>query len=73
MTGTNLYVKKCKQSRSYLNHLVYNFSQTKLFICLSIMLIATCFDSKESSPSYSMNHNIDTSSDCTFWDPKTFT
>jgi len=23
MTGTNLYVNKCKQSRSYLNHLVY--------------------------------------------------
>jgi len=22
MTGTNLYVNKCKQSRSYLNHLV---------------------------------------------------
>ena len=25
MTGTNLYVNKCKQSRSYLNHLVYRF------------------------------------------------
>jgi len=24
MTGTNLYVNKCKQSRSYLNHLVPN-------------------------------------------------
>ena len=24
MTGTNLYVNKCKQSRSYLNHLVFN-------------------------------------------------
>ena len=24
MTGTNLYVNKCKQSRSYLNHLVYS-------------------------------------------------
>ena len=23
MTRTNLYVNKCKQSRSYLNHLVY--------------------------------------------------
>jgi len=23
MTGTNLYVNKCKQSRSYLNHLVH--------------------------------------------------
>jgi hypothetical protein len=22
-TGTNLYINKCKQSRSYLNHLVY--------------------------------------------------
>ena len=24
MTGTDLCVNKCKQSRSYLNHLVYN-------------------------------------------------
>ena len=24
MTGTNLYVNKCKQSRSYLNHLVFS-------------------------------------------------
>ena len=31
MTGTNLYVNKCKQSRSYLNHLVFR---------------ATCFDSE---------------------------
>ena len=23
MTGTDLYVNKCKQSQSYLNHLVY--------------------------------------------------
>ena len=38
------------------------------------MHIATCFDSKESSSGYSMNHNIDTrtSSDCTFWDTKKF-
>ena len=27
------------------------------------MHIATCFDSKESSSGYSVNHNIDTSSD----------
>jgi len=27
------------------------------------MHIATCFDSKESSSGYSMNHNVDTSSD----------
>ena len=27
MTGTNLYVNKCKQSRSYLNHLVYITSE----------------------------------------------
>jgi len=27
------------------------------------MHIATCFDSKETSSGYSMNHNIDTSSD----------
>ena len=26
MTGTDLCVNKCKQSRSYLNHLVYYFS-----------------------------------------------
>ena len=25
MTGTDLCVNKCKQSRSYLNHLVYKF------------------------------------------------
>ena len=36
MTGTDLCVNKCKQSRSYLNHLVFvenrNFSQNfKLF------------------------------------------
>jgi len=30
---------------------------------LSIMHIATCFDSRASSSGYSMNHNIDTSSD----------
>ena len=31
------------------------------------MHIATCLDS---SSGYSMNHNIDISSKCTFWDPK---
>ena len=35
------------------------------------MHIATCFDSKESSSGYSMNHNIGTSSDSAhFWNPK---
>ena len=38
------------------------------------MRMATCFDSKESSSGYSMNHNIDTSSDdAQFWGPKKFT
>jgi len=37
-------------------------SNTTIYL-LSIMYIATCFDSRESSSSYSMNHNIDTSSD----------
>jgi len=40
---------------------IYNFGQTQLFI-LSIMQIVTCFDSKESSSGYSLNHNIDISS-----------
>jgi len=30
MTGTNLYVNKCKQSRSYLNHLVSSVVKTAL-------------------------------------------
>jgi len=43
---------------------IYNFSQTHLTIYLaSIVHIATCFDSKESSSGYSMNRNIDISSD----------
>ena len=36
MTGTDLYVNKCKQSRSYLNHLVYTVD-----CILTIIIIAT--------------------------------
>jgi len=42
---------------------------------MSIVHIATCFDSKESSSGYSMIHVWDISSDSAylFWDPKNFT
>jgi len=41
------------------------------YLRLLIMHIATCFDTKESTSGYSMNHNIDTSSDSAHsWIPK---
>ena len=49
MTGTNLYVNKCKQSRSYLNHLVYvcvciyiykyNSSNSHYSLCIDAMCL----------------------------------
>ena len=35
MTGTNLYVNKCKQSRSYLNHLVHKEANVRTFNSLN--------------------------------------
>jgi len=32
MSGTNLYVNKCKQSRSYLNHLVVSAVKRVVFV-----------------------------------------
>ena len=34
MTGTNLYVNKCKQSRSYLNHLVHTVKHNYEYISI---------------------------------------
>jgi hypothetical protein len=34
MTGTDLCVNKCKKTRSYLNHLVYN-KQSVVILCSS--------------------------------------
>ena len=36
MTGTDLYVNKCKQSRSYLNHLVYICARARACVCVCI-------------------------------------
>jgi len=44
-----------------MNYFKYIISNTTIYL-LSIMHIAKCFDSKESSSGYSMYHTIDTSS-----------
>ena len=49
MTGTDLYVNKCKQSRSYFNHLVYN-SISKSEKCHIIECICDEYMSFEQDP-----------------------
>jgi len=44
-------------------YIKYIISVKHNYLFLSTVHIATCFDSKESSSAYSMNNNIDTSSD----------
>ena len=41
MSGTDLCVNKCKQSRTYLNHLVYTHTHTKHIRILKIQLYNT--------------------------------
>ena len=40
MTGTNLYVNNCKQSRSYLNHPVYDYTD---FITGKAVCFVACY------------------------------
>ena len=46
MTGTDLYVNKCKRSRSYLNHLVYKSVLWRVAKCLSYIEDARCLKVK---------------------------
>jgi len=52
--------EKCAEKFNYLKYIM---SVKHSYLFVSIMHIATCFDTKESSSCHSVNHNIDISSD----------
>ena len=44
MTGTNLYVNKCKQSRSYLNHLILTIIAVVTVMDLQFLIMGYACD-----------------------------
>ena len=58
MTGTDLYVNKCKQSRSYLNHLVYWYSyKVPVILCQMLMKIEFSRQTFKKSSNFKFHEN----------------